>query len=77
MLRYRIARDPKGRYFVLPALVGVVPLEETYSNREAARQTADWCNSVNRQERQRSAGRRAAAVDAACLILPTPSPLAR
>jgi len=57
MLRYRIAKDPNGRYFVLPALVGVVSLDETYSNRTAARQTADWCNNVFRRERLHRPGR--------------------
>jgi hypothetical protein len=51
MLRYRIAKDPRGRYFVLPAMVGIVPLEETYTNRSMARQTADWCNAVDEHHR--------------------------
>jgi hypothetical protein len=56
MLRYRVAKDPAGHYFVLPALVGVVSLDETYSNRTAARQTADWYNGVVRRERFHRAG---------------------
>jgi hypothetical protein len=51
MSRYRIAKDPQGRYFVLPALVGLVPLEETYTDRLAAKQTADWCNAVSERNR--------------------------
>ena len=51
MLRYRIAKDPEGRYFVLPALVGVVALEETYTSRAAACETADWCNRVQEKNR--------------------------
>jgi hypothetical protein len=51
MLRYRIAKDPKGRYFVLPALDGLVPLEETYTDRLTANQTADWCNAVSQRNR--------------------------
>ena len=58
MLRYRIAKDPKGRYFVLPVLAGVVPLEETYSSRSAACQTADWCNRLRQKGRLPSPRRR-------------------
>lgn len=51
MWRYRIAKDPKGHYFVLPALGGIVPLEETYSSQPAARQMADWCNTLSQRAR--------------------------
>lgn len=77
MLRYRIARDPKGRYFVAPALVGVVPLDQTYSNVEAAQRTADWCNSTSHRDRHRSAARKDATADEACVVLPTSGPVAQ
>ena len=56
MLRYRIAKDPRGRYFVLPVIEGIVPLEETYSNRAAAQQTAEWCNRVRGRQPSAAAG---------------------
>ena len=46
MLRYRIARHPKGHYIVLPALTWIVPVEDTYAIRSAAQETADWFNSL-------------------------------
>ena len=46
MIRYRIARDPKGRHIVLPAWIGIVPLKETYATRQAARDVTDCLNSL-------------------------------
>jgi uncharacterized protein YegP (UPF0339 family) len=46
MLRYRITRDENGRYFVLRAFLGVIPISETYATRAAAQETADWLNKV-------------------------------
>jgi len=56
MLRYRIAKDPKGRFFVLPALIGIVPLEETYRARSAAQETADWLNGLKQGPGSRGQG---------------------
>ena len=50
MLRYRIARHENGRYLVLPALVSVVPISETYATRAAARDMADWLNGMQHDE---------------------------
>ena len=46
MLRYRIARDPSGEYFVLSASLLSVPYGETYATRRAAQDTADWLNGL-------------------------------
>ena len=60
MLRYRIAKDPQGHYFVLPALVGIVSFEETYTSRTAACKTADWRNRAEKvSERSGTVGCRA------------------
>lgn len=50
MLRYRIARNPNGRHFVLPALASVVPFDETFATRAAAQDTADWLNRLHRDD---------------------------
>jgi hypothetical protein len=46
MIRYRIDKDPGGRQIVLPAWLGIVPMEETYASRQAAQETADWLNCL-------------------------------
>ena len=52
MLRYRIVQQENGRYVVLPAVLSVVSIEETYANRSVARETADWLNRLEEHERQ-------------------------
>ena len=46
MIRYRVAKDPKNRYIVFPAWIGIVPLEDTYVTSRAAQDMADWLNSL-------------------------------
>ena len=46
MFRYRIVKNPKGHHFVLPVSAEIVPLEETYTDRKAAQETANWLNSL-------------------------------
>ena len=52
MLRYRITRDPRGRYVVLAAASSVVSIDETYATRAEARDTADWLNRLQEADRQ-------------------------
>ena len=61
MIRYRIARDPKGRHIVLPAWIGIVPLEETYATRQAAGDVTDWLNSLTESEHEWTRSRSLAA----------------
>lgn len=46
MLRYRITRDPQGRYVVLATVVSVVSIAETYATRAEAQDTAAWLNRL-------------------------------
>ena len=55
MLRYRIIRNESGEHFVISALVGLVPIEETYATRAAAQETADWLNHLLRNSAASSA----------------------
>ena len=48
MLRYRIARDESGHYFVLATSTQALPLTDTYATRCAAQETADGLNRENR-----------------------------
>ncbi|MEA1951311.1 MAG: hypothetical protein U9N87_08000 [Planctomycetota bacterium] len=50
MIRYRIARHPRGHYIVLPALSWTVPDEETYATRSVAQQAADGLNSLESRQ---------------------------
>ena len=52
MFRYRVIRQASGRYLVLPALLSLVPIEETYATRSAAQQTADWLNGLRHGQPQ-------------------------
>ena len=56
MLRYRIIRNESGEHFVISALVGLVPIEETYATRAAAQETADWLNRLLRNEMEANDG---------------------
>ena len=56
MLRYRIATNPMGRYLVLAAPLSVVPMQETYSTRAEAQDTADWLNRLRDKELQGQGG---------------------
>ena len=58
MLRYRIIRNEAGEHFVISALAWLVPIEETYATRAAAKDTADWLNRLARDELEASAGAR-------------------
>ena len=51
MLRYRITRDPSGRYVVLAAALSVVSVDETYSTRAEAQETAAWLNRLRQGNR--------------------------
>ncbi|HID75899.1 MAG TPA: hypothetical protein EYP56_07865 [Planctomycetaceae bacterium] len=57
VLRYRISRDVKGRYFVLPAWLAVIPIEDTYATRHAAEEAAEWLNHLARAAPNRPPGR--------------------
>ena len=48
MLRYRITRDPRGRYVVLAAASSVVSIHETYATRAEAQDTAAWLNRLHK-----------------------------
>jgi len=48
MLRYRIARNESGRYFVLATSTQALPLTDTYATRRAAQETADGLNRASR-----------------------------
>lgn len=50
MLRYRIAPNPIGRYVVLSASTAYVSIEETYTTRAEAQDTADWLNRLQQNE---------------------------
>ena len=52
MLRYRITRDPRGRYVVLAAAPSVVSIDETYATRAEARDTAAWLNRLQKGSRR-------------------------
>ena len=44
MLRYRITPSPTGRYMVVSAATSLIPVNESYSTRGEAQNTADWLN---------------------------------
>ena len=48
MLRYRITRDPQGRYIVLAAAPSVISIHETYATRAEAQDTAAWLNRLQK-----------------------------
>ena len=50
MLRYRIARGADGHYLVLPALISLLPISETYATRADAQETANWLNRLRGDE---------------------------
>jgi hypothetical protein len=53
MLRYRIARNPKGRYVVVATPMMMVPNGETYAARDEAQHTADRLNQLQSQVSER------------------------
>jgi len=57
MLRYRIAPDPRGRYVVLAAWLSLAAVNETYSTRAEAEDTANWLNRLRAKELQRRKAR--------------------
>ena len=52
MLRYRVAPNPTGRYIVLASSTSYVPIDETYTTRAEAQDTADWLNRLRQREWQ-------------------------
>lgn len=56
MLRYRISRDPRGRYVALPATTSVVSLHETYATRAEAQKTAAWLNRLSQGRHENAPG---------------------
>jgi len=50
MLRYRITPSPTGRYMVVSAATSLIPLNESYSTRGEAQNTADWLNCLGERE---------------------------
>jgi hypothetical protein len=52
MLRYRVAPTPTGRYMAIAASTCSVSINETYSTRIEAQDTADWLNQMREKERR-------------------------
>ena len=50
MIRYRIDRDLKGQHIVLPALAGLVPIDETYATRAKALDMAGWLDRCQQDD---------------------------
>ena len=50
MIRYRIDRDLLGQHIVLPALPGLVPIDETYATRAKAQDMAGWLNQCQERD---------------------------
>jgi len=50
MLRYRIARQPDGRYMVLAAPLAVFPIDQTYATRAQAQDAVDWINGQHEKD---------------------------
>ena len=50
MIRYRIDRDIRGQHIVLPALPGLVPIDETYATRAKSQDMAGWLNRCQQDD---------------------------
>ena len=54
MLRYQVRPDPGGQFLVFPAIVGIVPWEETYATRREADDAAAKRNAARQGAAEKS-----------------------